>query len=119
MKPTNCNFKRNGFLLIELLLALGILSSTGLMLSLYQVRVRLYRQAAAQIYRAMYLAADSLDKLQAAAASVQCSDWQDGPYHITLKIIPQAAWQQVIVTVGWQNAFDRPQQIVWEGACLG
>jgi Tfp pilus assembly protein PilV len=118
MKQSYNSFKRNGFLLIELLLALGVLASVGLMLGLYQAKVRLYRQAAVQMYGAMTVAGDCLEKLQAGLVPPQTNHWRTERYQVDLKIIPQIGYRQALVTVSWPTVFDRNQQITWEGVCL-
>lgn len=110
--------QRSGFLLIELLLALGLLGGVGLVLGLYQTKVRLYRQAAAQLYQAMNIASNCLEQLQVGLLPAKSSFWKDHVYQINLQVSPNLAWKQLIITVSWQNAFYQKQKISWEGICL-
>ena len=112
-----CN-QRNGFLLIELLLALALLGSIGLIIGLYQTKVQLYRQAAAQLYQAMNIASSSLEQLRVGLRPMRSHEWQDQIYQIDLQVNSNMTWQQIVITVSWQNVFDKKQSICWEGVCL-
>jgi len=116
LKSVNCK----GFLIIELIVALGLLAILILVISEYQLQVQLYRQAAKQLYSATSKCEDLIESLWAGVNlpinQVIISD----EFKIDISSVPgpNQAFKYVQVSASWVSALKRPQKIRFDVICL-
>ena len=115
LKSVNCK----GFLIIELLVALGLLAILILIISEYQLQVQLYRQTTEQLYRATSQCEDIIESLWS-GVNLPNNQVMNDIFKIDISIIPgpNQAFKYVQVSAFWINALKRPQKIKFDVICL-
>ena len=119
------NHKCKGFLIIELLVALGLLALFAGLISKYQLQVRLHKKAAEQLYMATNLCEDMVEELWAGKQPLE-----DTKLHSIGKTIndititttvtpgPVKSFYDVLVVASWRSALGQNQKINLDVICV-
>ncbi len=109
-----------GFLIIELLVALGLLAIFILLLGKYQLQLNLYKQAASQLYQATNLCENIIEELLAGAHPLKSQSRLIDNFTISTSITPGPgqAFCYVEVCANWLCVLERNHKIKFETICL-
>lgn len=112
--------KSKGFLIIELLIALGLLATFVLLISKFQLQVRLYKKAAHQLYLATNLCEDVVEELWARQRVAENRKEMMGEFEVETTFVPGpvAAFWYVQVCANWQNVLQQKQKISLDAICV-
>lgn len=114
-------YQSKGFLLIELLVALGIMAMLAVLISGFSLQIASYKQAAQQLYQATNLCETIIEELWSGQRPLNShgSEQIDG-FIITTNIAPVLAnksWQ-VLIQASWINSLKQNQKIKFEAICI-
>ena len=117
-KPNSHKYK--GFLLIELLVALGVLVSMATLLGKYQLQVSLYKKAAGQLHRATDLCSDKIEQIWAGRRKQVPETEVVEEFEIKTSVLPgtSKAFNLINVQVNWQSALRQAQQVSMDAICV-
>lgn len=116
LKSVNCK----GFLIIELVIALGILAILILLVHEYQLQVSLYRTAAQQLYKATTQCESIIEELWSGALAQEEQTIIKDQIKIDIRLQPgpNHAFKYVQVRATWMSVFKRLQKIKFDLICL-
>lgn len=117
-KPNNHKYK--GFLLIELLVALGVFVSMTALLGKYQLQVSLYKKAAGQLHKATDLCSDRIEQIWAGRRKQVSKTEIVDEFKIMTSVLPgtSKAFNSIKVQVNWQSALGQVQKISMDAICV-
>jgi Tfp pilus assembly protein PilV len=115
--PNYSNCK--GFLLIELMIALGLLTTIVMSLGQYQMRVLLYKKAAEQLYIATSLCSDVVEEVWANKLKIKSFSKKKDEFMITVTFTqgPGKIFYYLQVQADWQSALGMHQKITLDAVC--
>lgn len=116
LKLVNCK----GFLLIECIIALGLLSALLVSLSAYQWQIKRYEQATSEIYQAISFGCDCIEQQLASRQPVSFDRLLLDKYQLTSEIKAALASNCYMIAchVSWQNIWGRRANLMFETVCL-
>lgn len=121
MKILLNQYQSKGFLLIELLVALGLLASVAVLISSFSLQIASYKHAAQQLYRATSLCETMIEELWAGQRPLtsQGSEQIENFIIITsvAPILANKCWQ-VIIEASWINSLKQNQKVRFEVICI-
>ena len=120
MKQRLICHKFKGFLIIELLVALGLLATAVLSIFQYQLQIGLYKKAAEQLYTAISLCEDSIEELWAGKKSPENRTQTIQNITLTSTCLPgpAQAYYQVQISACWTNILNQKQTIKLDAICV-
>mgnify|MGYP000860233145 CR=1 FL=1 len=120
MQISSFYYQSKGFLIIELLAALGLLATFTLLIFKYQLQVSLYQKAAEQLYTAVSLCEDVVEELWSGQRQPENDSKIISNFVLTTICTPGplGAYHNVEVIVNWTNVLQQSQKISLDAICV-
>jgi len=113
-------YQSRGFLIIELLVALGLLASLAILITKYQLQIGLYQKAAQELYQAVALGESEIEELWSTNRVPLSKTKQVNQFTVTVNCIPILVhnYYRVQIAISWLTVLNHSQKINLEVICV-
>lgn len=121
VKILSIYYHSKGFLIIELLIAVGLLAIFGLSVLKYQSQINLYKKATEQLYTAISLCENTVEELWSSELKPNSNYKNINNFIITTVCTPGPlnAYYNIEISASWVNIFQQKQKISLDAICVG